>query len=147
MREIKFRGIPKNKYHNDIKNILDTVEFYSKGRDYDGVFIYGYLNGEYILGPGSYITDECYDPSYWVKVDKVTIGQYTGLKDKNGKEIYEGDILQWKEGGEYYSGYWVVYDHAEFKLWNGRYHKTIIDSTWYEVIGDIYKNPELLEEG
>lgn len=77
--------------------------------------------------------------------DRYEVMQYTGLHDKNGKEIYEGDILQWQEANKDHSGYWVVYDHTDFKLWNGKYHKTIIDPTWYEVIGNIYENPELLE--
>lgn len=83
----------------------------------------------------------------WNKND-VILMQYTGLKDKNDKEIYEGDIV---EGGPYLSKSktksHIVYQFNQFKVkdefigWEG-------EGLWYwdeiEVIGNIYENPELL---
>ena len=79
-------------------------------------------------------------------VDPETIGQYTGLTDKNGKKIFEGDIVR---NGDY-TMIVVWYDfHAAFMLAfrvDGDYFEAISNSHIYlEVIGNIHDNPELLE--
>lgn len=84
-----------------------------------------------------------------------TIGQYTGLQDKNGKDIYEGDILGtdkriigWVKGGVRGYCYDVVYiNHpAGEKRWSlyGTIHHDFNGKI--KVIGNIYDNKELLEE-
>jgi len=79
--------------------------------------------------------------------------QYTGLKDKNGKEIYEGDIFDciYKEDGCKHR-LLVIWDEddARFKLKNfgecdqPNVTQTFSDMQRHEVIGNIYENPELL---
>jgi uncharacterized phage protein (TIGR01671 family) len=72
------------------------------------------------------------------------IMQFTGLTDKNGKEIYEGDILK----GSYTNPLLVVYDNGAFCFENNlqsgsdRLHQMRTERL--RIIGNIYENPELL---
>ncbi|MRB05610.1 hypothetical protein GH876_27120 [Bacillus thuringiensis] len=82
--------------------------------------------------------------------------QYTGLKDKNGKEIYEGDVLDLSLGDDSVLRCEVIYEAPSFcrKWYNANTihlrQREIEPMAWnthivYEVIGNIYENPELLE--
>lgn len=81
----------------------------------------------------------------WWGFDYIELMQYTGLKDKNGNEIYEGDIC--KHHGHDVIGKWIYDDgFTSFVMMEGENHYFYfgIDEDRLEVIGNIYENPELL---
>ena len=73
--------------------------------------------------------------------------QSTGLVDKNGQEIFEGDIVHAYSEDARLIGAIEYFDNAYcIKTKNGVYNSLWINAEYYEVIGNIYENPELLEE-
>ncbi|QVY62945.1 YopX family protein [Cytobacillus gottheilii] len=106
-------------------------------------------------GKAWYVEDhEKTDPPYFTDINDWALMHYTGLKDKNSKEIYEGDIvwcpwkgekfiIEWDEIGTGYLFHNVDYkerthgiDYYEFE--------DMCASLGFEVIGNIYENPELI---
>ena len=81
-----------------------------------------------------------------------TVGQFTGLTDKNGKRIFEGDIAKVLQGKDKDIAY-VGFENGAFMLYpkTGNIYERTLWSYWYndwdvEVIGNITDNPELLEK-
>ena len=139
MHEIKFRG-----------RRLDNGEWVSgylhmeerEGECYSGVNKH---LGSWLIPVIQVVDDGSIIDTY--PVDPATVGQYTGLKGKNGAEICEGDIVK-ENRYEWISAYEVVYDDGAYKLrlLPGRElfrpfsHRNV-------VIGNIHDNPELLGGG
>lgn len=70
-----------------------------------------------------------------------TLGQFTGLRDKNGVKIYEGDVVEFDEkewGCKYYEE--VKWDYELLDLRKSDYKQ------WCVVVGNVYDNPELIKE-
>ena len=88
---------------------------------------------------------------YWYEVDPDTVGECTGLRDKNGKLIFEGDMCCNTRTGEIVSVKW----HGTMAgfVWSKRKEKSNLFDFGelfrahdkYEIIGNIHDNPELLE--
>jgi len=97
------------------------------------------------------------DCEFEFKVKDVELMQFIGLKDKNGKEIYEGDIIKWisvgEEGGNFEDiGVETDMGNHEVVFKNGKFSTTKPDIPIghlikkIEVIGNKFENPELLED-
>lgn len=127
MREIKFRAW-------DGKNMR-----YPKNANSDYLIHFGGFCMQITEGMA---VDGC--PPIINRRDSWIVMQYTGLLDKNGKEIYEGDIAKSNYGKLYQikwgdEGYWMADPLNATGDWF-----FLFDFTW-EIIGNIYENPELLE--
>ena len=134
MRTIKFRG----KTHGN-------------GKWYYGSLVYSNeINAAiyFQIGSGLVKTMD------WVFVIPETVGQFTGLYDCDGKEIYEGDILKWSNGKMYVVKFWQGMFYASVEECNDGFlggfplHAfTEFEERKCKIVGNIYDNPELLKGG
>lgn len=116
---------------------------------------YTECRGETFIGIDTSSMFELFCPPVirWFKVDSETICQFTGLCDKNGNKIWENDILMAHLDESYPEN--VTYETVEWNVagWVGRETDSIgrqyldkFDLEHYEVVGNIFDNPELLQE-
>ena len=129
-REIKFRAWLKEE--KKIVNV-ETIDFTDKSIQY--------LEKSEIIN--AYLLRR-------VSFDDVELMQYTGLNDKNDKEIYEGDILFFRDEN---TKYVVVWQDAAFIIKSIEIRKYSEEMCWLddteiccEIVGNIYENKNLLEE-
>ena len=146
MRQIKFRA-----WDEDKKEITKSFNF----SDVEGDGGYGDIYNPKLDFDNSISVYQLHDENLFILM------QFTGLCDKNGKEIYEGDILEIKN---YEKGFgwttrkaFVFFEDGCFKIDNNNYWNPLVahvigEDTDYKgwtakVIGNIYENPELIKDG
>ena len=133
---------------------MRTIKF--RGKSLSGEWLYGYLYKHGITPPSDFL---CIGQAVlpWKDtvgvyvVDPETIGQFTGLHDKHGHEIYEGDIVRSTNSNEFV--YEVVYDDKRFASFGLRrkqdvfmhYFGEAIEAEECEVIGNVSDNLDLLK--
>ena len=142
MREMKIRVYLDKMYYQDEYVEYDTnligIDFLNKT-----VTFAAYTDGEEVDNLEKYSFDE---NDFLYKKD-LKIMQYTGLKDEYGDEIYEGDIVTLHN-----SRYKVIFnmEQARFVLRDDKFEMEIPftnnNNERMEIIGNIYENPELMEE-
>ncbi|EFR8856883.1 hypothetical protein H0279_002996 [Listeria monocytogenes] len=143
MREIEFRG--KAIHPNSLEQIV-------------GSWAYGGIFENKIITRNLDMNSHYHGFISEIEIDLKTIGQYTGLKDKNGKKIFEGDIVEiiGDEGYEFTSvveyfgesGYpaFDMRTPEDYYFESNTFSEIIMSSSYeLEVIGNIHENPELLE--
>ncbi len=134
----------------------DMPEILFRGkREDNGEWVYGYLYVNEINGATMILN--CWESPVEMEVDPSTVGQYTGLTDKNGVKIFEGDIIRTKKYGKIvghtnvndFDVFEVQYELCKFRLANKRRGFDLADDRFskFEVIGNVHNNPELLEGG
>ena len=120
-------------------------------RIFDGDWVYGFAYKQYSAAKVEEWYIRAFETDYLVVPE--TVGQYTGLTDRNGTKIFEGDIVVFADffddkihrGVVYWcdSAFW--FDCTETEGDEGMYSLAYISVNVLEVIGNIYDNPELLE--
>ena len=136
MRKILFRG--KRIDNGEWVSSGNIIRFNTENGE-DLVFIPA-LNEPCICDHDEKDNIIAFEKGMFYKVDTKTVGQYTGLKDKNGKMIWEGDILALRNGIPRV----VRFEDGAFVLENTSIPMRFANK--FEVIGNITDNPELLEK-
>ena len=140
MREILFRGKRKDSGAWVEGFLVKDTAFYGKPENHAYI-----VNHEHPSG--------CFGGDIYIEVKHDTVGQYTGLTDKNGTKIFEGDVLRfYSDYTDEFMGDPCIARYGEFNCTccegvYGWYFECgdIRDPNVYGVIGNIHDNPELME--
>lgn len=114
-------------------------------------------NGEWLYGSLVILNGRYFIFDYANEVDPTTVGEFTGLKDKNGKEIYEGDVIRSPLSEDKTRPHRIFYHTGNAAFMGALVDRKELcylrlDQDWIykfgkEVIGNIHDNPEFLKGG
>ena len=158
MREILFRGKPVNKaIYTNFEKKFKNASFFSNGFVFGSLVIYENkyyicLNIKLNMSGIIFNSNESNMTATMIEVIPETVGQFTGLTDKNGKKIFEGDVLraayqpeqdviiEWSDGSFRFRR---ADKPKDYVYCNIRYIQNAVGRL--KIIGNIYDNPELLK--
>lgn len=133
---------------------MREILFKAKRKD-NGEWVEGYYQKRYdLLGNEEHLIFHADSYTVWeyAEIDPETLCQFTGMTDKNGNRIWENNIVWLVYNGEEHI-YQIVWDNSEldFKATNGEENygsnfEYLLCCDEIEVIGNIFDNPELLQE-
>jgi uncharacterized phage protein (TIGR01671 family) len=140
-----------------VREIMREYKFRGKRID-NGEWVYGYyfieerdIEDGIIWRDIPQIQQRYGDHFQYFDVDLATVGQYTGLHDKNGKEIYEGDIVKLCDTNPILFRVEIILARYGYKTVFKLLDDGTIAQCYFldkcEVVGNIHDNPELLKEG
>ena len=134
---------------------MREIEFRGKVLEDDNFF--GYKKGQWVFGNYSkdrlynniHIEDTSKEDIESIDVDPDTVGQYTGLTDKNGTKMFEGDIVKFIYRNKKMTGN-IIWEYGRFAIYNTGVGYSITNlvlngNDSIELLGNIHDNPELLE--
>ena len=137
-----------------MREILFKAKRKDNGEWVEGCLIIDYVSGQYFIhqngnsvNESPKIGEEGYLRFLAFEIDPNTLCQFTGLTDKNGKKIWENDILR-NEKSDIGVVQWFE-EHAAFMIWNKTKHYVCYlaenDFSKIEIAGNEFDNPDLLE--
>ena len=113
-----------------------------RGKEHTG----DWITGGYVQKNGAphimaHIVDRGVDEWRAIPVIPATVGQFTGLLDAKGVEIYEGDIVRAASG----TMYEVIFEQGAYRVKSKKSKLLLVEGRFYEVINNVHDAPELLK--
>ena len=118
---------------------VDKNRWIKKSNHYDDRYSFGYLDEDSL----TVHKESC--GQFLYKCDNIIIQQFTGLLDKDNKEVYDGDIVTYTLGKDSFTDY-VIFEYYGFRLLssNNKGSMPLNDLPDLKIIGNIFENPELI---